>query len=522
MPLDLSGIGPEGISRELRTGGIRIVIYGLGLVGSAIAAVWLRFGAHVIGVDRDPEVVRRASMGIGPPGEPLVSEAFGAGLSEGRFSAVTDERQAGAPPGPKVRFLAVPVTWSSGRVVLDYLEDAMRAAMLYASDGDAIVVKSTVPIGTTRRLASAAAGSVGRRPDVDVLVAYSPERISAGRAVLDIEEHYPAIVSGIGPRSAKFARDLYSLVAKAGVMALSSLEAAEAEKIFEGVYRDVNIALANELARVADSYGLDFEEIRRAANSQPYSHIHAPGLGVGGACIPIYPWFLYENAVHAGVVPELTLTARRINLSMPEFFASFLERELGGLKDRRVAVLGLAFRGDVADSRLSPTYDLVLGLLRRGAAPIVHDPLIGRDETLERLHVRLTNDLKEALSGADAVVVATDHSAYRGLTGDELRAMSGGNPLVLDTRRVLRPELLGGIRLRQFAGGRRALTEPRPPRGRANPRPAPAWPAGPGRPWRRQMTLRPRSRPASPAPTRGNPWPPGGPRAPGPCPRTAR
>ncbi|BBE41925.1 nucleotide sugar dehydrogenase [Conexivisphaera calida] len=448
--MDLSALGPEELSRELRAGGIRIIVYGLGLVGSTLAAVWLRFGAHVVGIDRDPATAGRAAAGEGPAGEPLVSEAFRVGLSEGRFRVVPDEGEIEARPA--VRFLAVPVTWSDGRTVLNYLEDAMEAAVGHSRSGDAVVVKPTVPIGTTRRLARDAAARAGLRLDDDLMLIYSPERISAGRAVLDVEEHYPAIVSGIGPRSTKLAEDLHGLVARAGVIRMSSMEAAEAEKMFEGVYRDVNIALANELAKVADAYGLDFEEVRRASNSQPYSHIHSPGLGVGGTCIPVYPWFLVDNALGRGLVPELTMTARRINLSMPEFFASMADREIGGLRGRRVAVLGLAFRGDVADSRLSPTYDLVLELLRRGASVIVHDPLIAEDDSLRAMSVALTGDLGTALRGADVVVVATDHSAYRELDGDSIRSMSGGSPLVMDTRHVLRPDRMHGIRLRQFAG----------------------------------------------------------------------
>lgn len=146
------------------------------------------------------------------------------------------------------------------------------------------------------------------------------------------------------------------------------------------------------------------------------------------------------------------MTARRINLSMPEFFASMADAEVQGLRGKRVAVLGLAFRGDVADSRMSPTYDLVVGLLRRGAEVVVHDPLIEEDEILRSMSVGLTNDLASALKGADVVVVATDHSAYRDLDGETIRSLAGGSPLVIDTRRVLRPELMRGIRLRQFAG----------------------------------------------------------------------
>ena len=430
-----------------------MAVYGLGLVGSAITTVWLRFGAHVIGVDKDPDVVERANRGLGPKGEPLISETYMKGLKDGRFKATMDGDRASREA--KIKFVAVPVPWSGGGPGISMLTSVIGTIASNMSKDDVVIVKPTVPIGTSRRVVIPLLSSSGLIPDEGFLYIYSPERISAGQAVSDIEEHYPAIVSGIGSRSLDFARSLYGLVAKAGVIGMKSLEAAEAEKIYEGVYRDVNIALANELAMIADGLGLDFEEIRTAANSQPYSHIHRPGPGVGGACIPVYPRFLIGNALEAGVIPELILTARRINDGMSEYFVSLAEGLAGGLVGKRVAVLGLAFRGDVADKRLSPTYDLATELVKRGASVIVHDPYFADDELLSRISVTVTSSLSEALRGADLVIVATDHSEYASLSDEILISASGGRPLILDSRRVLNPEMFKELKLVQPASGRK-------------------------------------------------------------------
>lgn len=435
------------LARSIRSGDTKISVYGMGLVGSAIAAVWLRFGASVIAVDTNESVVERVSRGLGPRREPVIGRVFKRAVKEGRLRATTDGGEASRES--RVKFVAVPVGLRGGSDAdLTPLKHALRVIANNMNEGDVIIVKPTVPVGTSRRIAIPILESSGFRVEEGFLYVYSPERISAGTAVEDIEKNYPIIVSGAGPKSLKLGSTLYKLVAKAGVVEMSSLEAAEAEKIFEGVYRDVNIALANELAIISEGMKLDFEEVRRAANSQPYCNIHKPGLGVGGACIPVYPWFLVHNSLQLGFVPELTLTARRLNLSMPSYFAKLVDKEAGGVSGKTITILGLAYRGNVADKRYSPTYDLVFNLIRMGATDIrVHDPYFDGDELLERLGVLVTKDLSEALSNADVVVVATDHDEYKKLDSNLILSSSGKTPMIVDTRRVLDKRRLKGLRV---------------------------------------------------------------------------
>ena len=130
----------------------------------------------------------------------------------------------------------------------------------------------------------------------DFFVIYNPERIYEGRAIFDIEEGHPGIVAGLEKYSEELAEKVFSMLFKKGVIIISRIETAEAEKLFEGIYRDVNIALANELSVLSEKLGIDFWEAQNAANSQPFCHIHKPGIGVGGACIPVYPQFILEVA----------------------------------------------------------------------------------------------------------------------------------------------------------------------------------------------------------------------------------
>ena len=322
------------------------------------------------------------------------------------------------------------------------LKSAVKSIGLGAAKGDLVVLESSVPPGTTLRVVKPVLEeSSGLVVGEELLLAYSPERIYIGRSVEDIEERYPKVVAGVGDRSLKVAVELYSRISRRGVLTLSSPTAAEFEKLAEGVYRDVNIALANELAKLCTALDIDYEEVRNAANSQPFSHLHMPGVGVGGYCIPVYPYFLVYVAERAGVDTPLVKLAREVNASMPSYVASLVEvvRSELGLGDPRIAVLGLAFRGGIDDTRLSPTYDLLNHLLKKGFNDlVVHDPYVASDPLLSELEVELYKELLPAIEGRNLVVIATDHPEYRSLSLEFLKEASRSSRLgVVDGRLVV-------------------------------------------------------------------------------------
>jgi nucleotide sugar dehydrogenase len=428
-------VGAEGRGR-------RVAVYGMGYVGKAVAAVMLRAGFEVVGVDVSREKVEELNRGSVRYVEAEVREAIARGLREGSFRATVDGVEASRECGVKV--VTVPV-YLGRDLQPDFssFEAAVRAAGEGSEKGDLVVVESSVPPGTTLGLVKPVLEEAsGLRVEDELLLAYSPERVYVGRAVKDIEERYPKVVAGVGPRSAEAAVALYSRVAKRGVVVLSSPTAAELEKLAEGVYRDVNIALANELARLAAALGVDYLEVREAANTQPYCHLHMPGVGVGGYCIPVYPRFLTYAASKLGLKLPLVELARRINLSMPGYTADLVDAVAGrlGVGEPKVAILGLAFRGGVDDTRLSPTYDLLDALLKKGYGDVVvHDPYVERDAQLEALGVELVKDLEGALRGRDVIVIATDHPEYAGLTLGSLKSASGRERVgVVDGRLVIK------------------------------------------------------------------------------------
>lgn len=444
------------IKRLVKNGKAKIAIYGLGHVGAALAAVWIRAGATVIGVDRSESVVDQANKGLSQTLEPGVKEAFRKGIKRGKFSATLDS--ISASQNSQIKFVTVPVMLSNGHADFSAINDVTSKIAKGLKKGDIISINSSVPPGTTEEVVLPNLQASELKVEEDFALIYSPERVYEGRAIEDIEENYPAIVSGIGEKSTKIGAALYSLVAKKGVITMSNVKAAEIEKLLEGVYRDVNIALANEIAKLCEKYGLDFWEVRSAANSQPYCNLHKPGAGVGGACIPIYPQFVIELADKLKAGCDITKLAREVNLSMPKHCVNealeLLQGKGKSVNDSNIAVLGLAFRGGVSDTRLSPTYQVLEEFLRFGCRVSLHDPYVHNYEGIPS-SVILTNKLEQVLNNADLVFIATDHPQYAKFSKKTLLKLAKKDAVVYDGRGILDPKRFDSM---QFTGiGRKGV-----------------------------------------------------------------
>jgi nucleotide sugar dehydrogenase len=431
----------------------RVAVYGLGRVGMPLAAAWLMAGFSVVGYDVDAELIRRLeSSGFQWIDEPGVAEVFENAAAHARLTFTTDGKYASRSSNIHLVAVPTPMDWSTKKLVADPLLSALGTVGSGLKRGDTVVLESSVPPGTTcglaRRTLEDASGLVADR---DFYLAFSPERIFVGRALEDLVKRYPKIVGGVGPSSAAVVSELYSRVAQKGVITVRDSTTAEIVKLFEGVYRDVNIALANELALYCQAVGVDYYEVREAANSQPYSHLHLPGAGVGGMCIPVYPYFVLDYGLSRGFEPRLVALAREVNESMPRMVVDMLAAEARShglhLGDVKVTVLGAAFRGNVSDTRNSPTHGIVAHLKTLGVGSIfVHDPFVRQDPQLDTMGARLVPDLEEAMRGCSAVIVAADHSQYSGLQLGGLLQHSGGHFLiVIDAKGVLKPQPTVGV-----------------------------------------------------------------------------
>jgi nucleotide sugar dehydrogenase len=430
----------EELVTKVRNGNLKIAIYGLGHVGAPLAAVWLRAGASVIGIDKSEKVREYAKIGKTQIPEPYVNEAFAKGLGENRFSVYDDP--VAASKDSFFKMICVPVMAYNATANLQTVESVVSSVGIGLKHGDVVALTPSVPPGTTEDfILPILEENSHLKCERDFFVIYNPERIYEGRAIHDIEDGYPAILAGIGPQSSNIASVLYHLIFKKGVIKLSSPRTAEFEKLIEGVYRDVNIALANELAMISERIGVNFWEARNAANSQSYCHLHRPGIGVGGACIPVYPQFILDIARKKNIESPLTKYGRLVNEGMPSYavneaLTSFqkFHAKAKNLNDCRVTLLGLAFRGGVSDTRLSPTYRVIEELFKKGVKNIqVHDPLVVNDLALSKYPgVSLNCNLASSLKGADLIIIVADHTEYSDLSVEEI-----GDAVVYDGRGII-------------------------------------------------------------------------------------
>jgi UDP-N-acetyl-D-glucosamine dehydrogenase len=409
---------------------MRVTVVGLGHIGLPLAVQYASRGHEVTGCDTDPSLVEALNAGRSPhDDEPAVSERVPELVASGRLRATTDDAEG--VRSAEVVVIIVPVIIDQQREI-DFapIDAATRDVARGIGPGTLVLYETTLPVGTTReRLAPMLAAGSGLTLEQDLFVAFSPERVLVGRVLLDLKR-YPKVVGGIGPASADRARQFYEQALDEGteVMSLSSAEAAEMTKLAETTYRDVNIALANEYAVYAAGRGIDVSEVIAAANSQPYSHVHQPGVGVGGHCIPVYPHFLFNAA------PELLLPplARRVNDGMAAWAVSLAADSLGTLQDVPVLVLGIAYRGDVREDAFSSAFALRDALNAAGARVHGHDPYFDAQHLRER-------GFEPWEIGSQApirlAILQAVHAAYRELD----LARIPGLELLIDGRNALDP-----------------------------------------------------------------------------------
>jgi UDP-N-acetyl-D-mannosaminuronic acid dehydrogenase len=433
---------------------VRVVVVALGKIGLPLAAHVARAGHTVVGCDVDARVCELVNAAHAPfPGEAGLEEALAEVVGDGRLRAQTDTAAAvgeGVDLVIAVPPLVVDANAQPDWRILDSVVADVGRGLRAAGPGRGTVVciETTLPVGTTRtRVSPALAAESGLEPERDFYAAFSPERVYSGRIFEDLRR-YPKLVGGCSETGEARAVELYRAfierrpAEEAGppteVWPMGSAEAAELAKLAETTYRDLNIAFANELARHADSVGVDAVRVIDAANSQPFSHIHRPGVAVGGHCIPVYPHFFLHGAPEA----RLPAVAREVNAAMPEYAAQLLDDALGGLDGARVLILGVAYRGGVKETAFSGAFALRDALAARGAAVVAADPLYD-DAELAALAFAPWDG-----SAIDGAILQADHADYRGLAPVDLPGARG----VVDGRDVLDPERFAaaGVTLRRI------------------------------------------------------------------------
>lgn len=435
-------LGPSPISHS-EDKSLKITVVALGKIGLPLAVQFADRGHEVIGADANAAVVDLVGRGVEPfPGEAFLQEKLSAVVADGRLRATTDTTAAVSESDAVV--VVVPL-FVDGEGVPDFgwMDSATKDIARGLKPGTLVSFETTLPVGTTReRWKPMLEEGSGLVEGKDFHLVFSPERVLTGRVFADLRK-YPKLIGGLTEAGATLAREFYEAVLEFderpdlergnGVWDLGSAEAAEMAKLAETTYRDVNIGLANQFARFAAQRGIDVFEVIDASNSQPYSHIHRPGIAVGGHCIPVYPrLYLWKD-------PEATVVraAREANAAMPAYTVDLTQSLHGDLSGATVAVLGASYRGGVKETAFSGVFPAVEALRAKGATVLVHDPMY-TDEELAAFGW----DAYHLGDPVDVVIVQADHAEYRGLSQDDLK----GVKTVVDGRRVLDPSSFTGVR----------------------------------------------------------------------------
>ncbi len=421
---------------------MNICVVALGKIGLPLAVQFAAKGHTVIGADTDERVVALVNAATEPfPGEEGLGERLREAVGSGRLSATTDTTAAVAASDAVV--IVVPLfVDAEGVPDFGWMDAATKSVAAGLRPGALVSYETTLPVGTTRtRWAPMLAEGSGLSAGADFSLVFSPERVLTGRVFADLRR-YPKLVGGIDPESTRRGVAFYASVLDFddrddlprpnGVWDLGASEASELAKLAETTYRDVNIALANQFARFADRSDIDVEQVIEACNSQPYSHIHRPGIAVGGHCIPVYPQMYLWNDPEATVVRA----ARAANAAMPAYAVDLLAAAYGDLNGVGVLVLGAAYRGGVKETAFSGVFGVVEALRARGAVPFVSDPLYGPDE------LRGLGLVPHDGQAVTAALVQADHPEYRELSADALPDVR----VLVDGRRTTDPARWPGVR----------------------------------------------------------------------------
>ena len=402
---------------------IEIAVIGLGYIGLPTAIMFANAGFNVTGYEIRENVVERINSGKAHIIEPEIDELLKKAIESGKLRATSNPEDI---KEKDVYIICVQTPLKEDKTPdLSYLESAVRTVARAMKRGSLVIIESTVPPLTTVRMAELIETLTGFKAGKDFYMVHAPERVMPGRIFKELV-YNSRIFGGITPESAELAEKLYRSFVRGQTFKTSST-VSEVVKLMENTFRDVNIALANEFALLAHQYGIDVFEAIELANTHPRVKIHVPGIGVGGHCLPKDPHLLVWPAERDFGLIRL---AREINDSMPLLTKELLFnalQEANVSPDRAVvAVLGLAYKGNSDDTRNSPAFAFIEAIRDDVAEVRTYDPFVGGTH----------ENLEDALMGADAVVIATDHTAFKSLDWEKLGLLMRTRILV-DGRHVI-------------------------------------------------------------------------------------
>ncbi|MET0636409.1 MAG: nucleotide sugar dehydrogenase [Chitinophagaceae bacterium] len=421
----------------------KISIVGFGKIGQALAAHILQSGIHVHAIDRDLALLQSFSNGSFISSEPGVSEILVPAFGLQILTISTDPLSASES---SAIILSIPLSVNARRLPdSSAFVETIISLSANLVQNTMLVIETSVPVGFCRQVIATSLEATGKVHGRDFYLAHSPERIKSGTMLRQLGS-VPKIIGGLTKEAGEAAADLYGyFFSQANLALLPSIESAEMVKMAGMMYRDLNIALANQLAIYSDKLGIDLVALTPLVNSDGEAGLLQPGIGVGGHCTPVYPYFMIDSFREAGLDFTLAAEARKINEQMTDYAASLVgeakinEQMTGyaaslvvGDWGTKVLILGLAFRAGVREDAFSPTYNLHRLLKDRGYETCLHDPEYNLAELREK-GFEGTEDVYS--TGAGIVFLVTMHEEYKKL--DAKKLFAAGVRIFIDGRNLV-------------------------------------------------------------------------------------
>ncbi|MDO5848660.1 MAG: nucleotide sugar dehydrogenase [Methanobrevibacter sp.] len=392
---------------------MKICIIGQGYIGLPTAALFTTKDCNVVGVDINEEVVNKLNKGEIHIEEPGLKEIIKKAVAENKYHASLTPEKADA------YIITVPTPYISENYSCDlsYVKSACESILPYLEKGNTIIIESTIAPMSTDNEIKPIFENEGFTVGKDIYLAHCPERVLPGKIMYELV-HNDRIVGGITPECSKKAIEVYGQFVEGELMETEA-KTAEMSKCMENTFRDVNIALANELAKIGAEIGVNALEVIKLANKHPRVNIHTPGPGVGGHCLAIDPYFIYAKAPETAKIIKLS---RDTNNSMPDFVVENIKKII---PEGKIAIFGLSYKGNTDDDRESPSYEIIAKLENLGYEITTYDP-----------HINPDSNLNEAIKDSELIVILSDHDEFKELDYDLIKEEME-NPIILDTKSII-------------------------------------------------------------------------------------
>ncbi|WP_368294245.1 nucleotide sugar dehydrogenase [Dehalobacter sp. TBBPA1] len=414
----------------------KICILGLGYIGLPTAAMFATNGHQIIGVDINEEVVHELNEARILIKEPYLDKLVEAAVISGKLKASMQPEKA------DVFIIAVPTPIKPDKTAdMRYVIEATKTIVPYLQEENIVILESTSPIGTVRDIMAPILAESGLVIGEQLLLAHSPERVLPGRILIELVENN-RIIGGINYKSAVAVRDLYKSFVK-GRIFLTDATTAEMCKLMENTYRDVNIALANELASICEEIGINAWEVIQLCNKHPRVNILNPGPGVGGHCIAVDPWFIVEKYPKEA---KMIALARQINDAKPNYVAQKVDKILAPIKGKKkICILGAAYKANIDDVRESPIIELIKLLKTRNYDLSIVDPYIDKSSYE-------TEDILSAAKQSDLILLGVNHEEFSKIEFKQVSKIMR-HRIILDTRGFFDAEKMAELGFKYYLLG---------------------------------------------------------------------